>query len=474
MWVLLSREHALWIWLIAVGPLPMIALGSWWATRRGITILKTRLDAPHAGPQFHHRFMAGMRGVVLAHFAALVFLTDWPALRASPQRPALQIFGDFLTLSPYVVGLLLTWIASYPMENVLRSEVMADAPEEADGMRVWGFGAFLGFQIRHHFLIVAVPMSLILFCANLCRGYERTINELVGWDFAADFLLGTWAAIVFVVSPVLLRRIWRTAPLEKGVIRDRLEEICQRVGLRCRDILVWKSDGLMINAAVMGLVPQLRYVMLSDGLLAAMNVQQIEAVFGHEAGHVRHRHIQFFLVFAFVGWLAVAGVMEGAARWSKHFAGDAALLTTSVQGIGLLVSAVVWGIGFGWLSRRFERQADMFGAQCVSPESADCRLPCSVHLEADKESVGPAHVCRTGAAVFTSALDKVAVLNGIPHEERSWRHSSIGSRMRFLTSLAGDPARARRFDREVSHVKMGMLTLAVVGSVISGYVWLAT
>lgn len=473
LWVLLTHKHAAWIWLVAVGPLPLIGLASWWATRRGVLLITTRPDVPHSGPQFHHRVMAFLRATVLVHFAALVFLTDWPAVFAATRHPALQIVGDLATLSPYVMGLLLTWLASFPIENVLRGESLDGEPDEpSGGARPWGLAAYMDFQIRHQFLIVAVPMLLILFCANICRGYETAINARLGWNFGADSLLGVCAAAVFVVSPVLLRRIWRTAPLEKGLIRDRLEAICQRVGLRCREILVWKSDGLMINAAVMGLVPQCRYVMLSDGLLASMNAQQIEAVFGHEAGHVRHRHIQFFLVFALVGWFAVAGVMEGASRLSVQGANGDALTTSTVQGVVLLSGAIFWGLGFGWLSRRFERQADLFGAQCVSPDPSDCRLPCSMHLDAQTLKTGPAHVCMTGAAVFASALDRVAVLNGIPHEERSWRHSSIGSRMRFLASLAGDPSRASRFDGQVRRAKKMMLVLAAGGSLVAGYIWL--
>ncbi len=86
--------------------------------------------------------------------------------------------------------------------------------------------------------------------------------------------------------------------------------------------------------------------------------------------------------------------------------------------------------------------------------------------------IGPGRVCATGAAIFASALDRVAVLNGIPHEERSWRHSSIGSRIRFLTSLAGDPRRAASFERLLRRVKAAVLTVAVVGAAITVYYWI--
>jgi hypothetical protein len=80
-------------------------------------------------------------------------------------------------------------------------------------------------------------------------------------------------------------------------------------------------------------------------------------------------------------------------------------------------------------------------------------------------------VCATGAAVFASALERVALLNGIPREERSWRHSSIASRIRFLLSLAADPSRAARFERVVRRTKVAMLLIGLGGSMASLLYW---
>jgi STE24 endopeptidase len=215
-------------------------------------------------------------------------------------------------------------------------------------------------------------------------------------------------------------------------------------------------------------------VLLSDGLLAAMDHRQVEAVFGHEAGHVRCHHIPHFLVFAFVGWLAVAGLMELVARSALKAGGTVGVSAFTVQSIGIVATVALWGVGFGWLSRRFEREADLFGARCVTPPAEECRTPCSVHLEPDQAAVSnpDGRVCATGTAIFASALDRVALLNGIPHEERSWRHSSIGSRIRFLASLAGDPNRVARFERLLRHVKRVLLGLAVVGTLATaGYLY---
>ncbi len=79
-------------------------------------------------------------------------------------------------------------------------------------------------------------------------------------------------------------------------------------------------------------------------------------------------------------------------------------------------------------------------------------------------------MCHRGRA-FVSALDRVATLNGIPHEEYSWRHSSIGIRIRFLTSLAGDPNRVARFERVIRRAKRGMFALAVFGTAMAVCYW---
>ena len=112
----------------------------------------------------------------------------------------------------------------------------------------------------------------------------------------------------------------------------------------------------------------------------------------------------------------------------------------------------------------------MFAATCVTPDPDQCREPCSVHLDDPSLDVRN-RVCATGASIFTSALDRVAVLNGIPHEEKSWRHSSIGFRIRFLQSLAGDPAMAAKFGRTLRRVKLIVPAAAVIGSAIFVYYW---
>ena len=66
--------------------------------------------------------------------------------------------------------------------------------------------------------------------------------------------------------------------------------------MKYRDILLWQTNHNMGNAAVMGLVPRMHYILLSDVLLETMTDQQIEAVFAHEIGHVKHWHMGWYIV----------------------------------------------------------------------------------------------------------------------------------------------------------------------------------
>src|SRR6185436_21061634 len=88
------------------------------------------------------------------------------------------------------------------------------------------------------------------------------------------------------------------------------ERTCRRIGLRYREILLWHTHGMAINAAVMGFVGPLRYILVSDALLETMDEEEIEAVFGHEAGHVRHYHLQFFMLFVMVTMYITGGLLE--------------------------------------------------------------------------------------------------------------------------------------------------------------------
>lgn len=424
-----------------------------------------------------HRRMGRVRALAVVQFSAAVLLTPLTDILVPASAPGiLRGFAALLLLLMPLLAVLVTWWETFPLEARIRQ-----GPGAVEQGHPFSRTSFLDFHVRHHVLVVATPLSIVLVAAEVVRDYEPRINEALDLDWGPDLVIGAVAAVVFLLAPTFLKRIWKTTPLEEGELRASLLSMCSRLGLRCRDVLVWHSDRMMINAAVMGVLPQVRYIMLSDALLETMSAPQLKAVFGHEAGHVRLRHIPYFLLLALVGWIGVSGGIEGVAALIP--AESEGWVATVLPGLGGVVAGAGWLAVFGWVSRRFERQADLFGARAVTPDGTGCDRSCAVHASAaaagevrDGSSrtglaeADPDHVCASAANVFASALERVAILNGIPHDEPSWRHASIGERVRFLARVAGDPKEAERFERSVRRIKLG-ITIAAVIALAGAWLW---
>ena len=137
--------------------------------------------------------------------------------------------------------------------------------------------------------------------------------------------------------------------------------------------------------------------------------------------------------------------------------------------------ALLLGVGyfawiFGILSRRFERQADVFGCRAVSCDRADC--PPHPDLYSRPVAVPPGGpICPVGIRIFVNALNNVALLNGMEPTARSWRHGSISRRVAFLEGLEGRPELERRFQVAIGRFRLAVavvLSAALIYAVANG------
>ena len=224
-----------------------------------------------------------------------------------------------------------------------------------------------------------------------------------------------------------------------------------------------------------GAFPWFRHVLLTDALVDHLADREIEAVFGHELGHIVHRHLAFFGLF-FVGSMGFLAMVAGINRLFVPgsallfgFKGQSTVLT--IQSVLALACVIAYfGLLFGYLSRRFERQADIFGCRAVS-----CPLEnCPPHLDINAvnfESGPPSRLCPVGIRAFADALENVARLNGFGRAAYSWRHGRISERIAFLESLEGRPDLESRFQTGVFRLRLGLsifLVLAVFIAVSTG------
>jgi Zn-dependent protease with chaperone function len=283
--------------------------------------------------------------------------------------------------------------------------------------------------------------------------------------------MGGGALCVLAAAPLLLRHLWDTVPLPPGELRDRLQRMCEQHEVGVRDLLLWRTFGGMVNGAVMGFVGRVRYILLTDALLEALPLERVEAVMAHELAHVRRHHMFWLLIVAgstMLGMQLAWGVgLHGAARLTEVHGGPIPLPDRiesiardeqSLMELALLPALVCWFGLFGWVSRRFERQADTFAVQHLARERAQLAAEAvGDHPPPDRRI----HVDPLAADAMISALQQVAELNhmnvGRPtflQKLTAWRHGTIPWRQAYLRGLIGQPIDRLDIDRQVRWIKV--------------------
>ena len=469
-----------WIWVMVIGQVVAAAAV---AARYSRKVL-VRLDREPAWLPGAQRLLAHgnavIRVVLIGGFAASVYLTDWvKVVRGVAVLRPIWGAGELIVLSPFLAAVVGSLMVLYPADRAIRQVSLEHRLRlsQPGAHPTWGLRTYLSFMLRHQVLIIFAPMVPIVVMNDFVspQHFGHAIRQATGLPWADQAVLAVIAGLVFLVAPVMLKWVWHTRRLPPGELRGRLDGLCRRVRLTYRDVLIWESDGMVVNAAVMGLFKPVRYVLLSDGLLETMEDQEIEAVFGHEAGHVKHLHIHFYLLFAVLSMLIVGGIGELVIRHWPDLLSNRSQTRDYLQVFAMGFIVILWGLGFGVVSRRFECQADLFGARSVTPPAGACDQPCLVHGTAlpvpdDPRPTGQP-LCATAASLFAEALRRIAVLNGIPPEAKSWRHSSIANRVQLLRRYAVDPDTSARLERSVLAIKAFLLIATLIGLAIAAWLY---
>jgi len=111
---------------------------------------------------------------------------------------------------------------------------------------------------------------------------------------------------IAIIGPAIIQKFWRCKPLEKGDDRSRIEFLCKKADLKYANILYWPAFGSrMITAGVMGLIKNFRYILVTGPLLNFLEPDEIDAVIAHEIGHIKRKHLIFYLIF-FTGYMLLS------------------------------------------------------------------------------------------------------------------------------------------------------------------------
>jgi len=312
---------------------------------------------------------------------------------------------------------------------------------------------------RKSYVLSQVSFSVPILLPWLLLSGIADIIHALPFDLPKRFLSTTGGEITYflvfllaiaVVGPAMIQKFWRCKPLETGHNRHRIEELCKKAGLEYADILYWPIfGGRMITAGVMGLIKKFRYILVTQGLLHLLEPEEIDAVIAHEIGHIKKKHLLFYLLF-FVGYMIISyGTFnlliyaivfsESVYRLITSTGLDQTAVTTSIFSLAIIIVFLVYfRFIFGYFMRNFERQADTY-----------------------------VYTLFDSAEPLISTFNKIAATSGEPPDRPNWHHFSIKSRIDYLTKCETDKIWITRHDNKIKKsialYLTGMILLCGIG-----------
>ncbi len=255
----------------------------------------------------------------------------------------------------------------------------------------------------------------------------QALDSLWG-DF---FFLGLFLVLVLLFFPPLVKGLWNCSDIGEGPLKEHLTKFCRRQNFEAT-LCVWPLyEGRVITAAVLGMLPGLRYIMLTPALLQNLNMGELEAVVTHEIGHVKYRHLLLY-VLLIGGFSLTAGLLAEpllylslSMDWlfsliaRELISAETAIML--VGGLPLLILLLLYfRFVFGYFIRNFERQADLYVFKVLG-----------------------------SGRQLVSAFEKIVLTSGQRADKPNWHHFGIGERIAQIEMCEEDPSLVTRQDRKI-------------------------
>jgi Zn-dependent protease with chaperone function len=342
------------------------------------------------------------------------FLIDIWLFNKVPTLEALLFLGLF------VFYLALVWACAHgPYKKLYRSDIS-----------------------RRSYVLSNITFSVpVLLPWLLLSGFADLIKALP-FEWPARFLETTEGEVTYflvfllfvaVVGPALIQKFWQCKPIESGENRKRIEDLCRKANLDYADILYWPIfGGRMITAGVMGLIKKFRYILVTPSLLRLLEPAEIDAVIAHEIGHVKRKHLVFYLLF-FVGYMLLSyltfdvilfGIIYAEpVYWFINKTGfeQTTVFSTLFSLVIIIVFIIYFRFIFGFFMRNFERQADIY-----------------------------VYTLFESAKPLISTLEKIVTTSGQSADRPNWHHFSIKERIDYLKKCEANPNYIQRHNRRVN------------------------
>lgn len=293
--------------------------------------------------------------------------------------------------------------------------------------------AFILSNIKVNLPIVLPWVILSLLYDGVALVPLPGLQKVVASEWGDLLFFSFFLFFVLIFFPPLVRRLWGCKKLPDGYLKRNLDVFCAKQNFTA-DYYLWPLfEGRMLTAGVMGIVPGLRYILLTPALIETMSRAELEAIMAHEIGHVKKYHMLLY-VFLIAGFSLLVGMLAEPSIYlllSLHSLNklitvsgiSVEMALTLVGAVPLLIFMLVYfRFVFGYFIRNFERQADLFSLETIGNGEA-----------------------------MVSAFEKISVLSGDIRDQHNWHHFGIGERIDCLEHAEREPGQIKRHNRKVRY-----------------------
>ncbi len=231
--------------------------------------------------------------------------------------------------------------------------------------------------------------------------------------------------------------------MKDSLLKNELVTFCKTLKFNA-DLYSWPLfEGRVPTAGVMGMIPGLRYILVTPGLLETMNINELKGVMAHEIGHIKRFHMLLYLLLIggfsfFIGSLSEPAAYFVLSRDFFYFfleKTDMSLetLLTVFCSVPLLISMLLYfRFLFGYFIRNFERQADIYSFSALG-----------------------------SSFPLISAFEKLATISGNSKDQPNWHHFSLGQRIEYLQRCEKNPSWVARHNRKV-YLSLALYILVLI------------
>ena len=377
-------------------------------------------------------------GVVI--YALFIYVFDLKGLLAHVQLIRQSAFlSNLLGVAPFLALLLIIWSCAFPSYHQF-CNAGVEKPEYIESHLK------INCTVLIPWLLVSFGMDAVNF---VCADVFKVLDD---YPLASLFLTVALLMLLSIYLPFVIVRLWDCKPLPQGPLRGRLERFCKSSGFACADIMLWNLfAGRLITAGVIGFTSRFRYILISPSLIELLDDQELEAVVAHEIGHVKHRHMLYYVLiimgFALCAYemleLLSYRILSLDAVTTLIAAGTAfagSVVSIAMTALPILCFILYYRFFFGYCSRNFERQADVHALKMT----------------------------RTSSGIIQS-LEKIARAGSLQRSAPNWHHFSIAERIHFLERCDRDPSLIQKHDRKVASLLSAYMFLFIATSSLFYY-----